>query len=67
MKDKYEDLLSDMLSLPLPATYKILFNFFEQLDVNINLLKFRRQASTFTNLKKAIETSMGRQFTQESF
>lgn len=48
MRYKYEDLLREEMTLPLPQSYKLLLNLFTQLDVSINFLKFRRQAPRIT-------------------
>ena len=51
MASKYEDLLNGTSELTLPVHYKHLLSLFNNIDVNINLLKHRKQMPTFNLLK----------------
>jgi hypothetical protein len=65
MSEKFADLLKGSQELTLPVHYKHLLNLFTNLDININLLKHRKQMPTFTSLKSTIEATLHRQITIE--
>lgn len=69
LRFKYEELLKRYRELPLPTSYKALFNSFVALDqtINLNKIKAFQQVPTFDYLKSSIESSTHRKFSLKTF
>ena len=66
---KYEELIKDDRELPLPLSYKKIYNSFNSLEnmINLNKLKSQSNLCSFDNLKLSIESSTHKKFDMKVF
>ena len=69
LKFKYEELVKENRELPLPISYKKLFNSFNSLEtcINFNKLKSSSVLNTFSNIKTNIESTSKKKFDLKIF
>ena len=66
---KYEELIKDNRELPLPISYKSLYNSFISLEnmINLNKLKSKYNSNSFDYFRNSIESSTHRKFDMKIF
>ena len=66
---KYEELIKDNRELPLPLSYKSLYNSFISLEnmINLNKLKSKYNSNSFDYFRNSIESSTHRKFDMKIF